>query len=196
MKRSFCIAAGLLLLALSASAQHRGAIEAGGTLSLHSFSRASEDNQTQVNLEGLLGYYINHDLGFDFEPSLSLRINPDSVGVTAMVLGSLRIRLFDMGPSGVRKADLLRTDYGITSSVLANVGLGYWSDGFSFTEKQATHTGGPAIMFGIGTQSLFGRFSTMRVRCQWIEMLTRGDSKGKGGSMLLVGVGFGVFLRS
>jgi hypothetical protein len=196
VRRTFLLVAGLVLLTLPASAQRRGAIEAGGFLALHSFSAADRANQAQISMDGLLGYYMNRDLGFDIEPSLNLLVNPDSVGVTLMLLGSLRIRLFDMGPAGVRKSDLLRTDYGITSSCLANVGVGYWSDGFSFTEKPATHTGGPAIMVGIGTQSLFGRFSTIRVRCQWIEMLTRGDSKGRGGSMLLVGVGFGVFLRS
>ncbi len=195
MKR---VATVFLLLVCTGSllAQRRGSTEVGGTFTFHSASDADQRNVSELGLDGLVGFYLSHDVGIDLEPGFRIGFFPDSVNVSSLILGSVRMRLFDMSPSGYRKGEIYRTDLGISSSVFANIGFGFWSDGFSLSQKPGTSYSGPAIMAGIGTHSRFGRFSSLRVKLQWIELFPNGPIYTKRRSLVQIGMGFGIFIRS
>lgn len=186
----------VFLLTVPTIAQRKGNSETGGYIMFSSYNEADKKNYGQLFLQNWIGYYISRSVGVDIEPALNIGFHPDSISVTLLMLASMRFRLFDMTPSGWRKIDYLRRDYGISSSLFAHIGFGYWSDGYSLTEGISESRSGPALMLGVGTQSRFGRWSTMRIKLQWVEMFSTSGSGGKGRSLILVGVGFGVFIRS
>jgi hypothetical protein len=194
-------AAAVLLLAVIVIpgfvlAQKKGAMEVGGSFSFHSNTDADQRNYSQLGLDGLLAYYLNKDFGIDIEPGILMGIRPDSISISTLFMGSFRMRLFDLSPSGYRKMDLYRMDLGIVSSVYANLGVGFWSEGYSLTDKPSTTYSGPAALVGIGTYSRFGRFSTLRVKLQFIELFPNGPLYKNRRTLVQVGIGFGLFLRS
>ena len=186
----------LILSSVPLMAQRKGAMEIGGTISFHSATNAEQRNQSELGLDGLLAYYLSRSIGIDIEPGVHIGILPDSVSISTLMLGSVRMKLFDLSPSGYRKMDVYRMDLGISSSVYANLGLGFWSEGYSLSQKPSTTYSGPALMAGLGTYSRFGRFSTLRVKLQFIELFPNGPVFTKRRTLVQVGMGFGLFIRS
>ncbi len=195
MKRA-AVVLMLLLCSLPLMAQRRGSTEIGGTISFHSNQDAQQRNYNDLGFDGLVCYYLSRNIGIDIEPGVNIGFQPDSVSIAMLMLGSVRVRLFDLSPSGYRKNDIYRMDLGISSSIFANLGAGLWSDGYSLSRNPSTTYSGPAIMAGIGTFSQFGRFSTLRVKLQFIELFPSGPVFTKRRTLVQIGVGFGLFIRS
>jgi len=186
----------VVLLATAVAAQRRGSTEIGGGFNFHSYTDAAQRTIGQLGVEPLVSYYFSRKVGVDLEPGIRFGFYPDSVAVSMLFMGSLRVRLLDMSPSQFRKSDVRRMDLGISSSVFANFGVGVWSEGVTVTNEPAENYSGLAVMAGIGTQSCFGRFSTLRIKLQYVQMLPSGPVYTKQRSMVQIGVGFGIFIRS
>ncbi|HNW59096.1 MAG TPA: hypothetical protein PKI62_05435 [bacterium] len=195
MKR---VAAGVLLLlcALPLHAQKSGAVEVGGSFTFHSNTDADERNYSELGLDGLVCYYLGKTMAIDIEPGIRLGLAPDSTDISTLFLGSLRMKLWDLSPSGYRKNDIYRMDLGISSSIYANIGAGVWTEGFSLTQKPGETYAGPALMAGVGSFSRFGRFSTLRIKFQFIELFPSTQVYTKRRTIVQVGAGFGLFIRN
>ncbi len=185
-----------LTMTIPAVAQRRGSAEVGGSVYFRTHSDAAQRQTSELGVDVLLGYYFSPSVGMDFEPGVRFGFYPDSVSVSMLFMNSIRIRLLDMAPGGFRRPELMNTDLGISSSVFLNLGAGMWSEGWALPDQKGETYTGPALMAGIGTQSRFGRFSTLRVKVQYIELFPSGPVFSKRRSMMQVGVGFGIFIRS
>lgn len=194
MKRAVVVL--MLLCSVPLLAQRKGSTEVGGSISFHSSQDAQQRNYSDLGFDGLIAYYLSRNIGIDIEPGVGISFQPDSVSISTLIMGSVRMRLFDLVPSGYRKNDIYRLDLGVSSSIFANLGVGLWSEGYSLSQKPSTTYSGPAVMAGIGTFSQFGRFSTLRVKLQFIELFPGGEVFKKRRTLVQVGVGFGLFLRS
>ena len=194
MKRAVVVL--MLLCSVPLMAQRKGSTEVGGSISFHSSQDAQQRNYSDLGFDGLIAYYLSRNIGIDIEPGVGISFQPDSVSISTLIMGSVRMRLFDLVPSGYRKNDIYRLDLGVSSSIFANLGVGLWSEGYSLSQKPNTTYSGPAVMAGIGTFSQFGRFSTLRVKLQFIELFPGGEVFKKRRTLVQVGVGFGLFLRS
>ncbi len=186
----------MLLCSVPLMAQRKGSTEVGGSISFHSSQDAQQRNYSDLGFDGLIAYYLSRNIGIDIEPGVGISFQPDSVSISTLIMGSVRMRLFDLVPSGYRKNDIYRLDLGVSSSIFANLGVGLWSEGYSLSQKPSTTYSGPAVIAGIGTFSQFGRFSTLRVKLQFIELFPGGEVFKKRRTLVQVGVGFGLFLRS
>ncbi|HOC90347.1 MAG TPA: hypothetical protein PKI90_12435 [bacterium] len=194
MKRAVVVL--MLLCSVPLMAQRKGSTEVGGSISFHSSQDAQQRNYSDLGFDGLIAYYLSRNIGIDIEPGVGISFQPDSVSISTLIMGSVRMRLFDLVPSGYRKNDIYRLDLGVSSSIFANLGVGLWSEGYSLSQKPSTTYSGPAVIAGIGTFSQFGRFSTLRVKLQFIELFPGGEVFKKRRTLVQVGVGFGLFLRS
>ena len=194
MKRAVVVL--MLLCSVPLMAQRKGSTEVGGSISFHSSQDAQQRNYSDLGFDGLIAYYLSRNIGIDIEPGVGISFQPDSVSISTLIMGSVRMRLFDLVPSGYRKNDIYRLDLGVSSSIFANLGVGLWSEGYSLSQQPSTTYSGPAVMAGIGTFSQFGRFSTLRVKLQFIELFPGGEVFKKRRTLVQVGVGFGLFLRS
>ena len=186
----------LLLCALPLQAQKSGAVEVGGSFSFHSATDAAERNYSELGLEGLVCYYLGKSTAIDIEPGIRLELDPDSTSISTLFLGSFRLKLWDLSPSGYRKNDIYRMDLGISSSIYANLGAGFWTEGYSLTQKPGETYAGPALMAGLGSFSRFGRFSTLRIKFEFIQLLPNGPLFTKRRTIVQVGAGFGLFIRT
>lgn len=189
----------LLLLcfwALPLMAQRRGATELGGSISFRSVSNAQQRNQSELGFDPLIAFYLNPKVSLDLEPGVRFGFDPDSVSVSMLMLASLRFHLFDMIPYGYNKTQRQRMDLGISSSVFGHGGIGFWSEGYTLTQQPSTSFSGLALAVGLGTQSRFGRFSTLRVKLQYVELFPNGPVYNKRRSLIQIATGFGLFIRN
>ncbi len=195
MRRLFLLGMLCFSVVLPSAAQRKGQIETGGCLFFNSSSDMNKNSHSQLFVQSWLGYHLHRNVGLDLEPGVNIDIRPDSMNVALIFITSVRFRLLDVGPNIYeRREERWRMEWE-SSSIYASLGLGFWTDGYTLVEGTSSQHSGPAFMFGLGTQSRFGRFATMRIRLQYMSMIASEQEKIYSRSAFLVGLGFGTFIR-
>jgi len=176
-------------------AQRKGAISTGGNVSFRT-TTGQDSGASYLNVEWVMGYFVNRDIVFQLEPSVRFDFDEKKVVQSSMLLGSMSYRLADLAPDyQFKDARYRKRDMGITAGVFASLGGGLWAEGLSsVNDDQKTYTG-PAITAAIETQSVLGRIAFLRIKAQLIHLYPSGPVFHSPRTIYQISVGFHVFIK-
>ena len=186
----------LIILSSVAQAQRKGAIETGGLFYFKSESGSKNVTNNSMNIDWLIGFYLDRNLVVDVEPNIMLSFGGDSTNIATISTIGFSYRIIDMISSyDERRQTWMARDVGITAGVFASVAAGFWLETQSKSGRETASSSGGAYSVCIGTHAGFGKFTVLRTKFEFIYLLPNPPLYDKGRTLFQVGVGFSVFIK-
>ncbi len=185
----------LIFLAGSASyAQKRGSQEIGGGVTFWS-QTDSDTSETNLNLDGLWGYYFAKDFILEIEPRLTMQFAEDRFDLSGLFLCGLSKRFLDMSNLDRNTGNQWARKYErSTAGIYGSVSAGLWAERSENINDERIYTG-PAVSLGVGTRSKLGSLTVLRVKFQYIYLFPTPPVHENPWSMFAIVVGFSVISR-
>src|SRR3990172_6775297 len=116
----------LIIFSSVAQAQRKGAIETGGLFYFKSESGGKNVTNNSMNIDWLIGFYLDRNLVVDVEPNIMFCFGGDSTNIATIITISFSYRIIDMISSyDERRQTWMARDVGITAGVFASVAAGF-----------------------------------------------------------------------
>ncbi len=194
MKKSALLFLFILVIGSSVFAQKSGSQELGGGVSFWN-KTVNDTSETNLNIDGMWGLYINRDFIFEIEPRLTMNFAESQFDLTGLIMLGLSKRFLDMsnidtntGGEWARKYE--RTTAGIYGSISA----GMWAERAMSSTDERIYVG-PAFAVGLGTRSKLGSLTIMRVKFQYVYLMPGPPLHENPWSMFAVNVGLSVISK-
>jgi hypothetical protein len=166
----------------------------GGSFSFRNISNSEQSARNLMNLNALLGFYLNQDVIIQFEPGIDLAFDSEQTDISSLILIGGALRLFDLAPS---YRDKRQWEKRMTSvaSVYMYMSPGFWSESVSAPSEESTTYQGAALSMGIGSHTLFSRYALLRTSAKLVYLFPSGEVYDVTRTIFQVSIGVGVFIR-
>jgi hypothetical protein len=186
----------LIVFSSVVQAQRKGAIETGGLFYFRSESGGKNVANNSMNVDWLIGFYMDRNLVIDVEPNIMLSFGGDSTNISSINTIGLSYRIIDMISSyDERRQNWRARDVGVTAGVFASIAAGFWLENQSKSGQESASASGGAYSIGIGTHAGFGKFTVLRTKFEFLYLLPNPPMYDKGRTLFQIGVGFSVFIK-
>ena len=184
----------ILMLGSLGYAQKRGSQELGGGISFWS-QTDNDTSQTNLNLDGIWGYYIMPDFIFEFEPRLSLHFVDNKFDLTGLAMMGLAKRFMDLSNLDQNTGSRWARKYErSTAGIFGSVSGGLWAERSDNIKDLRIYVG-PAMGLGLETRSQLGSLTVLRVKFQYLYLMPTPPVHEKNWSMFTISVGFSVISK-
>ena len=184
----------ILMMGSFSYAQKSGSQELGGGISFWS-QTDNDTSKTNLNLDGIWGYYIMPDFIFEFEPRLSIQFAENKFDMTGLALMGVAKRLMDLSNLDQNTGSQWARRYErSTAGIFGSVTGGIWAERSNDIQDKRIYVG-PAMGLGISTRSKLGSLTILRVKFQYLYLMPTPPVHENPWSMFSISVGFTVISK-